>query len=144
MLPDIWKSGSVLMPAREEFIDRLFSGAPSFSGETAAWNPRTDITETDKEISVQVEVPGMNKDEIKVKVENNVLTISGERKQEKKEKKTDYSRVERYYGKFERSFAMPDAVLSDKISAVYKDGVLSVSIPKSEKAAQKQIAVEVK
>jgi len=109
-----------------------------------AWTPAVDIAEHDDEYLVKVELPGVNKDEVKITVESNILTIRGEKKQEKEIKKENYHRVERSYGSFQRSFTLPTTVKSDKIDASYKDGILSVSLPKAEEAKPKQIEVKVK
>lgn len=107
------------------------------------WAPRVDITEDDKEYIVEAELPGMKKDEVKVTIENGVLSISGERKAEKEEKGKKYHRVERSYGSFTRSFTLPDTSSADKISADFKDGMLKIHVPKSEKAQTKPIEVKV-
>lgn len=142
-MADIMRSRSSL-PNMADLFDRFFFGWPTYSGEGGTWAPRVDVHETDKEIHLYVEVPGVNKDDIKVEVKNNVLTISGERKQQPKGEKAEYSRVERNYGKFERSFGLPDTVKADSIGANYKDGVLTITLQKTEKAMPKEIAVEVK
>jgi len=110
----------------------------------SSWTPAVDISEHDSEFVVKVEVPGVNKDDVKITLESNILTIRGEKKHEKETKEENYHRVERSYGSFQRSFTLPTTVKSDKIDAVYKDGILTVSLPKAEEAKPKQIEVKVK
>jgi HSP20 family protein len=107
------------------------------------WAPLVDIAEDDKEYLVKVELPEVQKDQVKVTVEGGTLTISGERKAEKEEKGRKFHRVERYYGRFERSFTIPDDAEADNVRAEFKDGVLRVHLAKSEKARPKQIEVKV-
>jgi len=107
------------------------------------WTPLADITEDEKEYLIKAELPEMKKEDVKVTVENGVLTISGERKFEKEEKKRKYHRVERGYGTFMRSFALPDDADFNKVNAEFKSGVLTVHVPKSEQAKPKQIEVKV-
>jgi HSP20 family protein len=109
----------------------------------AEWEPLVDITEDDKEYLIKAELPEVKKEDVKVSVEDGVLTISGERKFEKEEKNKRYHRVERAYGSFVRSFTLPDVADADKVNAEFKDGVLKVHLPKSEKAKPKQIEVKV-
>jgi HSP20 family protein len=109
-----------------------------------AWTPAVDIDEHDDEYIVKVELPGVNKDDVKITIESNILTLRGEKKQEKEIKKENYHRVERSYGTFQRSFTLPTTVKSDKIDAIYKDGVLQIALPKAEEAKPKQIEVKVK
>jgi HSP20 family protein len=131
-------------------LSTLFGRAPvrRKNGEeetitVAEWAPLVDITEDDKEYLIKAELPEVKKDEVKVAVENGVLTITGERKFEKEEKNKKYHRVERAYGSFVRTFIVPDDADADKVSAEFKDGVLKVHLPKSEKAKPKQIEVKV-
>mgnify|MGYP000854136736 CR=1 FL=1 len=107
------------------------------------WAPLVDIAEDDKEYLLKVELPEVQKDDVKVTVEGGTLTISGERKAEKEEKGRKFHRVERYYGRFERSFSIPDDAEADNVKAEFKDGVLRVHLAKSEKARPKQIEVKV-
>src|SRR5919198_4079767 len=107
------------------------------------WAPLVDIAEDDKEYLIKVELPEVQKDDVKVTVENGTLTISGERKAEKEEKGRKFHRVERYYGRFERSFSVPDDAEADAVKAEFKDGLLKVHLAKSEKARPKQIEVKV-
>ena len=107
------------------------------------WSPPVDISEDDKEYLVKAELPELKKEEVKVSVENGQLTISGERKTEKEEKGKKYHRIERSYGSFIRSFTLPDAVNSDKVSAEFKDGLLTVHLPKDEKAKPKAIEISI-
>ena len=109
----------------------------------AQWLPLVDITEDDKEYLIKAELPEVKKDEVKVTVENGVLTLSGERKFEKEENNKRYHRVERAYGSFTRSFTVPDDADDSKVSAEFKDGVLTVRLAKSEKARPKSIDVKV-
>jgi len=109
----------------------------------AQWLPLVDITEDDKEYLIKVELPEVRKDDVKVTVESGVLTISGERKFEKEEKDRKYHRLERAYGSFTRSFSVPDDADDTKVSAEFKDGVLTVRLAKSEKARPKSVEVKV-
>lgn len=109
----------------------------------AEWAPLVDITEDDKEYLIKAELPEVKKDEVKVSVQNDVLTISGERKYEKEEKNKKYHRVERAYGSFARSFTIPEDADAEQVSGEFKDGVLKVHLPKSEKAKPKSIEVKV-
>jgi HSP20 family protein len=122
-------------------------GMPGATGQEAItsteWVPRVDISETDEAYIIKAEIPGVNKDDVKVTAENGVLTISGERKQEKEEKNKKVHRVERLYGTFFRTFVLPDNVDESKINAEFKDGVLTLTIPKTEKAKPKSIEVQV-
>ena len=141
-------------PSREmeELQNRLsnfFGRTPARLGDTkeesitvAEWAPLVDITEDEKEYIIKTELPEVKKEDVKVAVENGLLTIVGERRFEKEENKK-YHRVERAYGRFVRSFIVPDSVDADKVSAEFKDGVLQVHLPKSEKTKPKQIEVKV-
>ena len=146
MLPTLWRSrGSLLGPSLEDFVERFFYRWPSFERDTeVSWSPRVDVHETDKDILIGVELPGLDKKDIKVEVNNNTLTISGERKRESKYEDAECCRVERLYGKFERTFGLPENVKTDKLSAEYKNGLLTLTLPKTEKAIPKEIAIEVK
>ena len=106
--------------------------------------PAVDLEETEDAFKITADLPGMTKKDIKITLENNVLSISGEKKAEREEKDKNYHRVERSYGKFHRAFELPGAVNRDKIEAEYKDGILSISVPKTEEAKPKQIEVKVK
>jgi len=107
------------------------------------WAPLVDIVEDGKEYLIKVELPEVQKDDVKVTVESGTLTISGERKAEKEQKGRRFHRVERYYGRFERSFSVPDDAEADDVKAEFKDGVLRVHLAKSEQARPKQIEVKV-
>ena len=110
---------------------------------TGDWAPRVDIAETDEAFVIKAEIPEVNKEDVKVTVDNGVLTIRGERKQEKEEKGKRFHRVERYYGSFARSFTLPDNVDETKIMATFKDGMLNLQIQKTEKVKPKVIEVKV-
>ena len=107
------------------------------------WTPLVDISEDDKEYLIKAELPEVKKEDVKVTVENGVLTITGERKFEKAEKGKKYHRVERAYGSFLRSFTLPEGAAGDKINAEFKDGVLKVHLAKSAEAKPKSINVKV-
>ncbi|MBS0172309.1 MAG: Hsp20/alpha crystallin family protein [Nitrospira sp.] len=109
----------------------------------ADWTPTVDISETEAEYAIKAELPEVKREDVKVTVEDGVLTIQGERKQEKEEKAKKYHRVERSYGRFVRTFTLPDTVDESKVKAEYTDGILHLHLPKSEKAKPKQIDVKV-
>ncbi|MCE5248845.1 Hsp20/alpha crystallin family protein [bacterium] len=145
MLPELWGNRGLLRgPSLDDFVEKFFYGWPRYEGASdVTWSPRVDINETDKDLVIDAELPGIDKKDVKVEVKDNLLTISGERKQEKKTEDAECCRLERHYGKFERSFALSDTVDTGKISAKYKDGVLTVTLAKTEKALPKEISVEV-
>ena len=109
----------------------------------ADWFPQVDITEDDKEYLIKADLPEMKKNEIKVNVENGVLSVSGERKTEKEEKTKKFHRIERSYGTFQRSFSLPDDADGTKVAAEFKEGVLKVHLPKNPVAKPKAIEVKV-
>jgi len=107
------------------------------------WTPLVDIVEDNKEYLIKAEIPGLNKEDIKVGVQDDVLTISGERKYEKEEKDKKFHRIERAYGSFARSFTIPEDSDGEKVQADFKDGILKVHLPKSEKPKTKRFHVPV-
>jgi HSP20 family protein len=109
----------------------------------AEWSPLVDIVEDDREYLIKAELPEVRKEDVKVTVENGVLSVSGERKYEKEEKNRKYHRIERAYGSFVRSFTVPDDADASKVSAEFKDGVLKVRLAKNETARPKAIEVKV-
>lgn len=148
--------GNLMAPVKDFMsLDpfRLFSNRaqslleePLFQGEEwpfKAWVPPCDIFETDHELVMKFELPAVKKEGVEVKLEQNVLTLRGERKFEEKTDRENYHRVERHYGEFMRSFNVPMYVDAAKITAEFKDGVLSVTLPKNEEARPKQINVKV-
>lgn len=110
----------------------------------SAWNPAVDVIENEDSFVIEAELPGMKKDEIKISLTNDVLIVQGEKKIEKQEKKKNYHRTERSYGSFSRTFSLPGNVKSDKVDAEFNNGVLTITIPKSEEAKPKQIDVKIK
>ena len=124
--------------ARFQFgFDRLFDGVPFGT----AWNPAVDIYETDNDLVLKAELPGIDQKDIDVQVENHTLSLRGERKVEKETKEENFRCVERSYGSFSRSFTLPETVDQEKIRAEYKDGVLTVTLPKRPETKPKQIKV---
>jgi HSP20 family protein len=139
-----WEPFRDMLTLRDD-MDRLFK---SFFGQTPEeregfWAPIVDIEEDNDTIVVHAELPGMKKDEIKVSVHGNTLSISGERKHEAETKDKTFHRVERSYGNFVRTISLPTDVDANKIRASYKDGVLAVSLPKPESTKPKKIDVEI-
>jgi len=133
-----------------EFSNRLgsfFGQVPARrreeGGTPAEWSPCVDVVEDDKEYVVKAELPEIKKDDVHVTVENDILSIQGERKFEKEEKGKRYHRRERSYGSFARSFNLPEGADASRIRAEFKDGMLRVHLPKSERAKPKQIDVRV-
>ena len=110
----------------------------------AAWSPPVDIYETAEGFVLKAELPGLGKDDIDIQVRDNTLTLRGERRLKKDVKQDNYLRVERATGTFQRVFTLPNAFQTDKVRAVFKDGMLEVSVPKAEEAKPKQVKIEVK
>jgi HSP20 family protein len=121
------------------------SFAPTFDrhGPFTAWTPLCDIYETDKEIVLKMELPEIRKEDVHVTLENNVLTLRGERKFEETVNRENYHRIERKYGEFMRIFTLPTFVEGSKVVAEFKEGMLTVTLPKNQKAIPRQIEVRV-
>jgi len=118
-------------------------GEEGTESESMVWAPRVDIKENDNELVVQAEVPGMKKEDFNVNMKEGVLSISGEKRSEEKTEGDNWHRIERVFGRFQRSFYIPTEVDDKKIKAAYKDGVLTVSLPKREEAKRKEIPISV-
>ena len=111
-------------------------------GAGVRWTPTLDISETDKEITVRAEIPGVDKNELDISIADDVLTISGEKKEETEEEDGKFYRTERRFGSFRRSVALPASVNSEKVKAEYEAGVVTVRLPKAEETATRRIPVE--
>lgn len=130
----------------QDQINRLFNEAFDRSSDEASltpWSPAVDIYETEQNLVVKADLPDIKPEELDIRVENNILTIRGERQFEKKVNESNYLRVERAYGSFSRSFSLANTVNTEAIQAEYKNGVLTLTIPKREEAKPKQIKVRV-
>ena len=126
----------------EEFFND-FPFAGSFPDTRESWNPAVDILEKDGDLILRAELPGMTEKQIELKLEGNTLTLKGERKLDNEDKKKNYHRVESFYGSFIRSFRLPDTVDTQKISADYKNGVLTVTLPQKPEVKPREIPVSV-
>jgi HSP20 family protein len=129
----------------QEQINRIFGDGARTHEESnlTPWAPAVDIYETENELVVKADLPDVNPQDLDIRVENNILTIRGERKFEAKAHEDNYLRIERAYGSFSRSFSLANSVNSDAIKADYHDGVLTLSLPKREEAKPKQVKVNV-
>ncbi|NIN01098.1 MAG: Hsp20 family protein [candidate division Zixibacteria bacterium] len=142
-----WRPFRDLVSIQDE-MNRLFDdffGRPLVKTEwtEGVWTPSVDVSEDKHNVVIKAEMPGMTKDDVRISVQDNVLTLKGEKKQEKEEKDKNYHRIERSYGSFCRSFQLPTTVKTDKIKASYKDGVLSVTLPKTEEVKPKEIPINI-
>lgn len=125
----------------DNLVSKFWGDLDTWQG--TGWHPRVDVTESEQEFTVTAELPGLSKKDIAVTLEDNVLTIEGERKHEDEQKDKQFYRRERAYGTFKRSFGLGTEVDADKIAANYKDGILILTLPKSETAKPRQIEVAV-
>jgi HSP20 family protein len=144
-----WKSlWETKLPSFREEMDKVFedffstAGFPSLKEE--GWMPAVDVYETKSDIVVTMDVPAINPKDISIAVIKDKLTVKGERKREKELKEEDYYRTERVYGSFQRVVSLPTAVVGAKAKATYKDGIIQITIPKSQKAVPKEIKITVK
>ena len=142
----LWPSFGRLTDLRDE-IDRLFeaplAGLMQGSRLMSGWTPALDVYEDKDNLYVRVELPGMKKEDIEVSLHEGTISISGERKSEAKYEKAEAYRTERFVGRFQRTVTLPTPVAGDKVKAQYKDGVLTITLPKTEEAKPKQIDVNV-
>ncbi len=131
----------------QDEINRMFegmTGVPDSENRLSRTYPSVDLSENKDSFVLKAELPGMKKEDVKVTLQNNILTISGEKKQEQEEKGKTFHRIERSYGSFNRTVELPVAVKTDAIKADFKDGILTVELPKVEEAKPKEIAINVK
>ena len=124
-------------------FDNFFDSETEVGESSLTWYPSVDVKETKDEFVLMAEVPGMSKDDIKINISENTLTIKGEKKEEKKQDDHNYHRVERRYGTFQRSFTLPTQIQGNKVKAAYKDGVLTITMPKKEEVKPKEIPITV-
>jgi HSP20 family protein len=135
------------MVTMQDRMNRVFGDSQTGAGfgdgqlEMTNWHPMVDIYDRGEKIVIKAELPGLEKKDISIDVKDRVLTLKGERAYDNETKDEEYYRRERAYGKFQRSFTLPDGLDPEKINADYKDGLLSVEIPKSEKEKPKQITI---
>jgi HSP20 family protein len=130
-------------------MNRLFeqtlSRSRSEEGIAAStWTPTVDIYETPETIVLKAELPGLSREDIEIQIRDNALSLKGERRFAKDAQQENYLRIERAYGAFQRSFTLPATIQQDKIRAVFRDGVLELTLPKAEEAKSKKIAIEVR
>ena len=126
----------------DDLFNELYSLPTSFLSKSGMdLSPRIDISETDNEYKIEAELPGINQKEIDVKIDNNILTIKGKKEDIKEEKEKNYHLRERYYGAFQRSISLPNNIEPEKIKASFENGVLNISVPKSDKRAPKKIEI---
>jgi len=123
-----------------DIMDEFFNEA--IANRSSTFTPSINISETEDQFSIEVEIPGMKKEDININIENNRLTISGERKQKAEEDGRRFHRVETTYGSFERSFQLPDHIDEESIEASYKNGLLHINMGKREEKLKKQIAIK--
>ena len=134
------------LSALQEQVNRLFEGSlPRRSDQSAltTWAPAVDIYETENELVLKADLPDVNEKDLDIRIESNILTIKGERKFEEKVNEDNYLRVERTYGSFSRSFSLPSTVDSGSIKADYKNGVLTVELPKRAESKPRQVKINV-
>jgi HSP20 family protein len=141
-----WPGFGRLSDLRDE-IDRLFESPLTELTRTSqllsGWTPALDVYEDKENFTVKAELPGMKKEEIEVSLHEGMLSISGERKGESKHEEAEVHRTERFFGRFQRTVNLPAAVAAEKVKAAYKDGVLTITLPKTEEAKPKHIDVSV-
>lgn len=124
-------------------INRAFETTTQQSTPSAprSWSPSVDVLETEEAVTLHLELPGMKQEEIDIELSGETLTVRGERKRSHEEKSDHYVRIERSYGRFQRTFTLSTPIQNDKVSATYRDGILEVTLPKSEETKPRKIAV---
>lgn len=137
---DVFSDLTGMQQEMNRLFDEFFGESQTEMAE-CSWVPMVDVSETDTEIRIRAELPGLNQDDIEINLQDNVLTLTGEKKQEQKEDQENFHRVERCYGSFTRSFTLPAVVQNDAVQATFKNGVLLVTLPKAEEAKPKKITI---
>jgi HSP20 family protein len=131
----------------DDLVKKMWFGFPFHNLQEdmdIAWSPRLDVSETENGLEIVADLPGMEKKDIQVSLEDNLLTIQGERKEEKESKEKQYHTIERRSGSFYRALRLPVEVEKDKVEAAFKDGVLTLRLPKSKEAKKKVAQIEIK
>ena len=143
---EAWGPIGQLTSVRDE-LNRLFNSTFGESGRPSdlfgMWTPALDLYEGKDDFVVRAELPGMSKEEIEITLHDGALSISGERKAEERSEESETHRTERFFGRFQRTLELPKPVKSDEVKAAYKDGILTITLPKTEEAKPKQIEVSV-
>jgi HSP20 family protein len=139
-----WNPNRSLFNLRNNWLDDFFGSDVLMNRTRESWYPAVDIEENDNEYIVSLELPGMQKDDVKISFHDDILSISGEKRTESEKENGNYHYFERRFGKFERSFRINSDIIGDKIDANMKDGVLKINLPKAEISKPKQIEVKVK
>ena len=142
---DPLRNVATLQDRINRMFNEAFASSKDFEDEVSmsAWRPAVDIFDTDNAIVIKAELPGIKKDNVSIDVKGNVLTIKGERSFDKEIKEENYYRKERSFGKFQRSFTLPEAIKPEAIKANFKNGVLEIEVPKPEEKKPKQISINV-
>ena len=132
------------MLALQERMSRIMDeqGKRDPDPEYGTWIPPVDLREEESQFVIEMDLPGIKKEDIEINVENNVLTLRGERRFERESEKANFHRIERYYGKFLRTFTLPSLIQAGEIGASFKDGILEVVIPKAEESKPKKISIK--
>jgi HSP20 family protein len=139
-----WNPNRSLLNLAEGLFDDFFGADRMLSRTDGVWYPAVDIKEDKDTYKVVMELPGLSKDDVQISLEDGVLIVKGEKKSESEEKEGDYHYYERRFGKFERMFRINSEIKQDQVEASFKDGILSIDLPKTETAKPKQIAINVK
>ena len=124
-----------------QFLDNIFGEDDT---DKVAWGPSVDVVENDDNLQIMAELPGIKMDEVKISLTDNILTVKGEKKNEVSESKRNFYRVERCYGRFQRSFTLPSTVDAERVKASLENGVLTITLPKAEQAKAREIPIKVK
>jgi HSP20 family protein len=140
---DPFQNLATLQDQVNRLFETPFAGRRGENSNLTAWAPAVDIYETENELVIKADLPDINEKDLDVRVENNMLTIRGERKFEQKVNEDNYLRIERTYGSFSRSFSLPTTVNTESIQAEYKNGVLTVQLPKRAESKPRQVKVNV-
>ena len=135
-----WRNWAEMSDRMNQLLDNVFGEDEA----NVAWGPSVDVVENDNNFQIVAELPGIKMEDVNISLTDNVLTLKGEKKNEVSEEKRNYCRIERSYGRFQRSFSLPSSVDSDKVQANLDNGVLTITLPKSEKAKAREIKIQAK
>jgi HSP20 family protein len=143
MAVERWEGATDIQQEMNRLFDDFFGRPAMVPTGDRLWVPLADLYETNDDLCITFEVPGVREKEVSVSITGDLLTVKGERKWDKEQKEESYHRLERVYGKFERSVALPVPIQADKATATYRDGVLEIRLPKAEEAKPKEIKIDI-